>query len=83
MPQQRLRPSKALIRSARFAAEQRRASELGFSPSQASADFAAVMERVARVIKEVEPHDSIERYQGLGVECIEGEARLVSPGRWR
>lgn len=72
-------PSKALIRSARFAAEQRRASELGFGPSQACADFAAVMERVARVIKEVEPHDSIERYQGLGVECIEGEARLVSP----
>ncbi|ENC6656686.1 FAD-dependent oxidoreductase [Aeromonas hydrophila] len=72
-------PSKALIRSARFAAEQRRASELGFGPSQACTDFAAVMERVARVIKEVEPHDSIERYQGLGVECIEGEAKLVSP----
>ncbi|MFQ2273815.1 FAD-dependent oxidoreductase [Aeromonas hydrophila] len=72
-------PSKALIRSARFAAEQRRASELGFGPSQTCADFAAVMERVAAVIKEVEPHDSIERYQGLGVECIEGEARLVSP----
>lgn len=72
-------PSKALIRSARFAAEQRRASKLGFGPSQASADFAAVMERVARVIKEVEPHDSIERYEGLGVECIDGEARLVSP----
>ncbi|MGL4470631.1 MAG: FAD-dependent oxidoreductase [Aeromonas hydrophila] len=72
-------PSKALIRSARFAAEQRRASELGFDPSQTNADFAAVMERVARVIKEVEPHDSVERYQGLGVECIEGEARLVSP----
>jgi pyruvate/2-oxoglutarate dehydrogenase complex dihydrolipoamide dehydrogenase (E3) component/uncharacterized membrane protein YdjX (TVP38/TMEM64 family) len=72
-------PSKALIRSARFAAEQRRASELGFASSQTCADFAAVMERVARVIKEVEPHDSIERYQGLGVECIEGEARLVSP----
>ncbi|QWL62353.1 FAD-dependent oxidoreductase [Aeromonas jandaei] len=72
-------PSKALIRSARFAAEQRRASELGFGPSQASADFAAVMERVARVIKDVEPHDSIERYLGLGVDCIEGEARLVSP----
>ncbi|MFM4916470.1 FAD-dependent oxidoreductase [Aeromonas dhakensis] len=72
-------PSKALIRSARFAAEQRRAGELGFGPNQTSADFAAVMERVTRVIKEVEPHDSIERYQGLGVECIEGEARLVSP----
>ncbi|HHQ4669602.1 TPA: FAD-dependent oxidoreductase [Aeromonas veronii] len=72
-------PSKALIRSARFAAEQRKADELGFSPSHSRADFAAVMERVSEVIKEVEPHDSIERYQGLGVECIEGEARLVSP----
>ncbi|MGU5792460.1 FAD-dependent oxidoreductase [Aeromonas hydrophila] len=72
-------PSKALIRSARFAAEQRRASELGFGPSQTCADFAAVMERVARVIKEVEPHDSVARYEGLGVECIQGEARLVSP----
>ncbi|MCS3832059.1 pyruvate/2-oxoglutarate dehydrogenase complex dihydrolipoamide dehydrogenase (E3) component/uncharacterized membrane protein YdjX (TVP38/TMEM64 family) [Aeromonas veronii] len=72
-------PSKALIRSARFAAEQRKADELGFSQSHSRADFAAVMARVAEVIKEVEPHDSIERYQGLGVECIEGEARLVSP----
>ncbi|MFQ2917612.1 FAD-dependent oxidoreductase [Aeromonas allosaccharophila] len=72
-------PSKALIRSARFAAEQRKADKLGFSPSHSCADFAAVMERMATVIKEVEPHDSIERYQGLGVECIEGEARLVSP----
>lgn len=72
-------PSKALIRSARFAAEQRRASELGFGPSQTCADFAAVMERVARVIKEVEPHDSVARYEELGVECIQGEARLVSP----
>lgn len=72
-------PSKALIRAARFAAEQRKAGELGFSPSQCEADFAAVMARVAQVIREVEPHDSVERYQGLGVECIEGAARLVSP----
>ncbi|WP_454009723.1 FAD-dependent oxidoreductase [Aeromonas sp. Marseille-Q7275] len=72
-------PSKALIRSARFAAEQRKAGELGFSPSQSQADFSAVMARVATVIKEVEPHDSVERYQGLGVECIQGRARLVSP----
>lgn len=72
-------PSKALLRSARFAAEQRRAGELGFSPGQSRPDFAAVMERVARVITEVAPHDSIERYQGLGVECIEGRAHLRSP----
>ena len=37
------------------------------------------MERVQRVIKEVEPHDSIERYRGLGVDCIQGEAKLLSP----
>ncbi|MFG0876023.1 FAD-dependent oxidoreductase [Aeromonas media] len=72
-------PSKALIRSARFAVEQRKAGELGFSPSQSQADFAAVMARVAEVIREVEPHDSVERYQELGVECIQGRARLVSP----
>ena len=72
-------PSKALIRSARFAFEQRKADELGFSPSQSQADFAAVMARVAEVIREVEPHDSVERYQELGVECIQGRASLVSP----
>ncbi|MGY3903252.1 FAD-dependent oxidoreductase [Aeromonas lusitana] len=72
-------PSKALIRSARFAFEQRRAAELGFTPAHSRADFAAVMARVAEVIKAVEPHDSVERYQGLGVECIQGTGRLVSP----
>ncbi|MFM4963079.1 FAD-dependent oxidoreductase [Aeromonas bivalvium] len=72
-------PSKALIRSARFAAQQRQGAELGFRESQARADFAAVMARVARVITEVAPHDSVERYEALGVECIQGEARLVSP----
>lgn len=72
-------PSKALIRAARFAAQQRHAAELGFSPSQSRADFAAVMARVAGVIKQIAPHDSVERYQALGVECIQGQARLVSP----
>lgn len=72
-------PSKALIRSARFAFEQRKAGELGFTPSQSRADFAAVMARVARVIEEVEPHDSVARYEGLGVECIQGRARVTSP----
>jgi pyruvate/2-oxoglutarate dehydrogenase complex dihydrolipoamide dehydrogenase (E3) component/uncharacterized membrane protein YdjX (TVP38/TMEM64 family) len=72
-------PSKALIRSARFAAQQRRATELGFSPSQSRADFAAVMARVAEVIKQVEPHDNIERYQALGVECLQGQAHVISP----
>ncbi|MCS3459321.1 FAD-dependent oxidoreductase [Aeromonas sp. BIGb0445] len=72
-------PSKALIRSARFAVEQRRAAELGFAPQTARADFEAVMTRVAQVVREVEPHDSVARYEALGVECIQGEARLLSP----
>lgn len=72
-------PSKALIRSARLAADVRKAPELGFSHAQAQVDFAAVMERVQRVIKQIEPHDSIERYTDLGVDVITGEARITSP----
>ena len=77
-------PSKALIRSAKFLSHQQRAEEFGMRRSvsrSASADFsfAEVMERVQRVIKTVEPHDSAERYTGLGVEVIDGTAKLVSP----
>ena len=72
-------PSKALIRSARFLAEVRRARELGFKEASAAFDFADLMERVQRVIGKVAPHDSAERYTKLGVECIRGEARIVSP----
>lgn len=72
-------PSKALIRSARMAAELRRAEQLGFRDAIARVDFAAVMERVQRVIRDIEPHDSPERYEGLGVEVIQGAARITSP----
>jgi pyruvate/2-oxoglutarate dehydrogenase complex dihydrolipoamide dehydrogenase (E3) component/uncharacterized membrane protein YdjX (TVP38/TMEM64 family) len=72
-------PSKALIRSAKFVAQARMASELGIRAANVEFDFADIMERVQRVVKAIEPHDSAERYAGLGVECIRGEARLVSP----
>ena len=72
-------PSKALIRSARLAAEMRRASEWGLTDADPGVRFAAVMQRVEQVIADIEPHDSVERYTGLGVECIAGEARIVSP----
>ena len=72
-------PSKALIRSARLLAEARNSQRFGIERVEASFDFANVMERVQRVVAKVEPHDSAERYRGLGVEVIEGEARLVSP----
>jgi pyruvate/2-oxoglutarate dehydrogenase complex dihydrolipoamide dehydrogenase (E3) component/uncharacterized membrane protein YdjX (TVP38/TMEM64 family) len=72
-------PSKALIRTARLLAEARDARKYGLQSLTADFDFATVMERVQRVISKVEPHDSVERYTGLGVDVIEGEARLVSP----
>ena len=72
-------PSKALIRSSRFLADAKRASELGLKSAQVDFDFADVMERVQRVVKTVELHDSVERYTGLGVDVIQGAARIVSP----
>jgi pyruvate/2-oxoglutarate dehydrogenase complex dihydrolipoamide dehydrogenase (E3) component/uncharacterized membrane protein YdjX (TVP38/TMEM64 family) len=72
-------PSKALIRTARLVADIRRAPELGLASATAQVDFAAVMERVQRVVRAVAPHDSVERYTKLGVECVKGEARIVSP----
>jgi dihydrolipoamide dehydrogenase len=72
-------PSKALIRSARLVAEARNAAHYGLDKAEVEFDFARVMERVQEVIRQIEPHDSVERYTRLGVDVIEGEARLVSP----
>ncbi len=72
-------PSKALIRSARFLSHIKRADEYGFKSMQAEFDFADVMQRVQGVVEKVSPHDSVERYTGLGVEVIKGDARITSP----
>jgi len=72
-------PSKALIKSARLVAQAKRAREFGFKSMQVEFDFADVMERVQRVVRTVEPHDSVERYTQLGVECLQGEAKITSP----
>ena len=72
-------PSKALIRSAKFLSHIQRAPEFGIAKASADFNFAEVMERVQQVIKTVEPHDSVERYTELGVEVIQGSARIVSP----
>jgi pyruvate/2-oxoglutarate dehydrogenase complex dihydrolipoamide dehydrogenase (E3) component/uncharacterized membrane protein YdjX (TVP38/TMEM64 family) len=72
-------PSKALIKTARVLSTIRRAKEYGLKNAVAEFDFAEVMERVQRVIKTIEPHDSIERYTALGVECVQGEAKITSP----
>jgi dihydrolipoamide dehydrogenase len=72
-------PSKALIRSARWLSHLKRSKEFGIRQANAEFEFADIMERVQSVIKTVEPHDSIERYTELGVDVIEGEAKIISP----
>ncbi|MDE3037954.1 MAG: FAD-dependent oxidoreductase [Pseudomonadota bacterium] len=74
-------PSKALLASAKLLSHARRASEFGFGKIAVEFDFADVMDRVQRIIRQVEPHDSPERYIKLGVECIYGEARIIDPHR--
>jgi pyruvate/2-oxoglutarate dehydrogenase complex dihydrolipoamide dehydrogenase (E3) component/uncharacterized membrane protein YdjX (TVP38/TMEM64 family) len=72
-------PSKALIKSAKLAQQMRHASKYGLSDANPSFSFKAVMQRVHDVIKAIEPHDSIERYTGLGVEVLQGYGKLVNP----
>jgi pyruvate/2-oxoglutarate dehydrogenase complex dihydrolipoamide dehydrogenase (E3) component/uncharacterized membrane protein YdjX (TVP38/TMEM64 family) len=72
-------PSKALIKSAKIAHQMRHASKYGLSDAAPSFSFKAVMQRVHDVIKAIEPHDSIERYTGLGVEVLQGYGKLVNP----
>lgn len=72
-------PSKAIIRSAKFMSHVSRSKEFGIKHAQADFEFSEVMERVANVIKKIEPHDSIERYTGLGVDVVTGEAKITSP----
>ena len=72
-------PSKALIKSAKLAHQMRHASRYGLSDATPAFSFKAVMARVQAVIQAIEPHDSIERYTGLGVEVLQGHAQLVNP----
>ena len=72
-------PSKALIRTARLLDQIRRAKAFGIRSASAEFDFADAMERVQRVVRTIEPHDSMERYTKLGVECLQGEAKITSP----
>ena len=72
-------PSKALIRAAHAAAEVDRAPGFGIPAQRGMPDFATVMAHVRASIAAIEPNDSVERYTALGVEVLQGEARIVSP----
>lgn len=70
-------PSKALIRASRIVADMRNADRFGIHNVKFEVNFSDVMTRVHNVINDIEPHDSVERYSGLGVECIQGDARIL------
>jgi len=72
-------PSKALIKSAKLAQQIRQGSRYGLNDAAPALSFPKVMARVHQVIKTIEPHDSIERYTQLGVDVVQGHARIVDP----
>ncbi len=72
-------PSKALIKSAKLATQMRRADHYGLEAATPAFSFRQVMARVHQIISEIAHHDSVERYTGLGVEVLQGRARIVDP----
>ena len=79
-------PSKALIKSAKLAHQMQHAERYGLHSAPRTSDgrqnlfsFKAVMQRIHDVISAIEPHDSVERYTGLGVEVLQGYAKIINP----
>jgi len=72
-------PSKALLAAAKHAHAMTTGAEFGVAPTPPRVDFAAAKDHVARVIAAIAPHDSQERFEGLGVEVIRAHARFTSP----
>ncbi|MEM7179922.1 MAG: dihydrolipoyl dehydrogenase [Spirochaetota bacterium] len=72
-------PSKALIAASKKVHLAKKAQDFGLDSVDVKFQFSNIMKRTAGVIKKIEPHDSVERYSGLGVECISGDAVIKSP----
>jgi pyruvate/2-oxoglutarate dehydrogenase complex dihydrolipoamide dehydrogenase (E3) component/uncharacterized membrane protein YdjX (TVP38/TMEM64 family) len=72
-------PSKALIKSAKIASHIAHADRYGIKPATPKVDFSEVMARIKSVIVDIEPHDSVERFTGLGVDCVKGYAKFIDP----
>lgn len=70
-------PSKALIRTAKFLHDMKNHEKFGVKVAHYEYDFQDVMTRVHKIVKTIEPHDSVERFSGLGVECFQGDAKII------
>ena len=73
-------PSKALLAAAKAAHGRETGAEMGIAPATPDIDFAAVKDHVAGVIATIAPHDSVARFEGLGVRVIEEFGAFVGPG---
>jgi len=72
-------PSKSLLHASKLAHVHKESQKAGVTYAKPTVDFKAVMSQVHSVIKSIEPHDSIERYESLGVNVLTGSATIVSP----
>ncbi|MBV1913991.1 MAG: FAD-dependent oxidoreductase [Pseudomonadales bacterium] len=72
-------PSKALIRSAKLAHQMRNAEKYGLDSAEPTLSFKKVMGRIEQIVRDIEPHDSVERYTELGVEVLQGYGKIVDP----
>ena len=72
-------PSKALIRTAKLRHQILHSAKFGLGVSTTSFSFKQVMARIHRVIAEIAPHDSVQRFTGLGVDVVLGYAKIVNP----
>ncbi|HQS31512.1 FAD-dependent oxidoreductase [Polaromonas sp.] len=72
-------PSKALIKSAKLTHQMKHAGHYGLNDATPTFSFKAVMQRIEGIIRTIAPHDSVERYTALGVEVLEGYAKIVNP----
>jgi len=72
-------PSKALIKTATLASQMRHSARYGIAEANFKLDFAQVMDRIAQVVQDIAPHDSVERYNSLGVDVQIGTAKILDP----
>ncbi len=71
-------PSKALLAAAKAAETMRRADRFGMAAVEPEIDFGKLHDHVHGVIADIRPNDSAERYTGLGVQVIQGEAKFLN-----
>jgi len=72
-------PSKALIAAAKAAHAHRSSAPLGIAAHEPEVDYGAVMDHVQRTIATIAPHDSVARFEGLGVRVIQAHGSFTGP----